>query len=408
MSPKLRPSHSFKLQPMNERLLHTDVQEFIRNYDGDIASLAFKGSPFEGISISELLQQIEGYRKCAQKLPTWYAAENTLFPPKLNLEQTSSEITATYKASIVKGTSMADLTGGFGVDAYFFAKQFKTVLHVEHNDELSLLAAHNFNMLAANNIECLTGDGLDGMKDRRFDLIYLDPARRHESKGKVFFLSDCEPNVVEHLDLLLKHAPTLLIKTSPMLDLSVGLNDLKQVQEIHIVAVNNEVKELLWLISAAPKLPLKIHTINFGQGSPQQFHFTYGLDMSAAYSEPNTYLYEPNAAILKAGAFHEVAQAFAVLKLAPHAHLYTSDKLIEFPGRRFKIREVLPYKKATMKSFIKTKANITTRNFPESVVQLRNKWKIQEGGDSYLFFTSLQNGEKVLLVTEKVIETSAF
>lgn len=387
---------------MNKNLLNKEVQEFLRNYDGETAALAFKGSPFTEISTSELLQQIEGYRKSESKLPSWHSTPNTLFPPKLNIEQTSSEVAATYKADLISGASMADLTGGFGVDTYFFSKQFKEVLYVEQNTALYELAKHNFTMLGATHISCINDDGLAQLTQKKFDLIYLDPARRHESKGKVFFLKDCEPNVVESLDQLLQHTTTLLIKTSPMLDISIGLKELDHVQEVHVVAVQNEVKELLWLLSKDNQKPIQIITVNILQEATQYFEFNYQESNHLEYCEPSSYLYEPNAAILKAGAFNDIAAAYPICKLAPHSHLYTSNELKEFPGRRFKINQVIPYKKGSMKTLTKLKANVTTRNFPETVAQLRKKWKIAEGGDRYLFFTTLNSGEKVVLDTQKV------
>lgn len=387
---------------MNKALLQPEVQAFIRQTADDLSLLAFKGSPFPEITTLELLQQIEGYRKTEKKLPSWHHTKNILYPPKLNLEQTSSEETARYKASIVQGVTLADLTGGFGVDSYYFSKYFKKVQYFEWNNELAEMACHNFKVLGASNIDCISGNGLELLGNKQFDALFLDPARRHQEKGKVFFLKDCEPNVVENLSMLLQHCHTLLIKSSPMLDLSIGLKELQQVLEIHIVAVNNEVKELLWILSEEIKTALWIKTINFQSDTLQRFDFIYGDKSQAVYSRPLTYLFEPNAAILKAGAFQELCGAFEVQKLAPHSHLYTARDLVDFPGRRFKIQQVIPYHKEAMRSLTKIKAHITTRNFPESVAVLRKRWKMQDGGDRYLFFTTLENEERIVLDTCKV------
>lgn len=387
---------------MNKSLLHNEVQTFIRGFEGTLSQLAFKGSPFTEVTTRELLQQVEGYRKTEKKLPSWHHTEQILYPPKLNLEQTSSEETARYKASIVRGTTLADLTGGLGVDSYYFSKNFEKVTHFEWNEELSLCAQHNFKAMGAENIDCITGNGLELLGGKQYDFIYVDPARRHEEKGKVFFLKDCEPNVVENLEFLLEHGKTLLIKTSPMLDLSVGLTELKYVYEIHVVAIANEVKELLWLISKEKQSPLMVKTINFQHEGVQRFDLTFGAETQAVYSHPLTYLYEPNSAVLKAGAFNELCSAFGVFKLAPHSHLYTSEELVDFPGRRFKVEQVVPYQKSSMKSLSKTTAHVTTRNFTESVAVLRNKWKIRDGGERYLFFTTLEQGEKVVVYTSKL------
>jgi PG_1098 ferredoxin-like domain/THUMP domain-like len=387
---------------MNKALLQPEVQNFIQHFEEDISLLAFKGSPFPDVTTRELLQQIEGYRKTQKKLPSWHQSESILYPPKLNLEQTSSEETAQYKASLVKGKIMADLTGGMGVDSYYFSKIFQKVVHFEWDEELSKLASHNFKVLGATNIECIAGNGLALLGKQFYDLLYIDPARRHETKGKVFFLNDCEPNVVENLELLLQHCDILMIKSSPMLDLTEGLRALQYVFEIHVVAVANEVKELLWLLSKDKKPAVTVKTVNYQHESIQRFDFLSRGDTPVVYSHPLTYLYEPNAAILKAGAFNEPCSALKVQKLAPHSHLYTSENLVDFPGRVFKIQQVIPYNKSGMRSLHKVKAHITTRNFLESVADLRRKWKIQDGGDRYLFFTTLEQGEKVVLDATKI------
>ncbi len=387
---------------MNKALLRSEVQKFIKEFNEDITSLAFKGSPWDDIPAQELIQQIESHSKCKEKLPTWYNAQNIIYPPKLHIEQTSSEITAAYKASIVKGESLADITGGFGVDTYFFSERFTSVDHFEQNQALSEIVKHNFKQLEKRNVTFFAEDGIKGIKTKRYDVIYVDPSRRHATKGKVFFLKDCEPNLVEHQEFLMDHCNTMLVKTSPMLDISVGLNELKNVSEIHIVAVNNEVKELLWVISKTVSEDILIKTIHFTKEGKEEFQFKFQSESNNNYTPPLTYLYEPNAATMKSGGFSKICDAFSVYKLAQHSHLFTSEELIDFPGRVFKINAMIPYQKAAMKEFANTKANISTRNFSETVAQLKKKWKIKDGGDKYLFFTTLHNGEKVVLETSKV------
>jgi len=387
---------------LNKHILSKEVQDFIVNYSEGISKLAFSGSPFNNVSTLELIQQIESRRKAEKKLPTWHKTTNIFYPPKLNLEQTSSEITAEYKTSIVRGESLADLTGGFGVDCIYFSNKFINVSHYEHNDSLSQIAKHNFKVLDYNNIECFKGDGVQQVSKKHYDVIYLDPSRRHNNKGKVFFLKDCEPNVPENLNFLLEHCQQLLIKTSPMLDISVGLNELQNVKEIHIVAVNNEVKELLWLIELGfSNLPI-IKTINFNKKTTESFNFKWGHKASLSYSLPKKYLYEPNAAIMKSGSFELLSEEYKVSKLQKHTHLYTSNELVDFPGRKFIIQKVVPFHKKEIKKLNIDKANITTRNFYESVAQIRKKLKIKEGGTDYLFFTTTDNNEKVILVCSKV------
>ena len=388
---------------MNPAILHKDVQEFIRNFKDESAKLAFSGSPFSDVSAQELLQQIESRRKIEKKLPTWFQQRNILYPPKLNLEQTSSEIAAKYKASLIVGDTLADVTGGFGVDSYFFASSINHVDHFEVNQELSKIAKHNFGVLQKNNIYCRVADGIQAITNTKYDNIYVDPSRRASEKGKVFFLNDCEPNVAESLDLLLNSCKTLLIKTSPMLDISIGMAELDNVVEVHIVAIDNEVKEVLWLLRKNHQLPPIVKTIDFNKKSKDSFNFELGQSEEVTYAEPQNYLYEPNAAILKSGAFTQLCREFNVHKLAQHTHLYTSAELKAFPGRVFKIKKVIPYHKKEMRAGINfDKANVAIRNFPESVKALRKRWKIKDGGDIYLFFTTLSNDKKMMLLCAKI------
>ena len=234
-------------------------------------------------------------------------------------------------------------------------------------------------------------------------MIYVDPTRRHETKGKVFFLKDCEPNIVDHLSNMFENCETLLLKTSPMLDIAVGLDELNDVAQIHVVAVDNEVKELLWVFRKEDSETIKIETVNIGKSSTESFGFIYGEDALPSYGSPRHYLYEPNRALLKAGAFNNISEVFHIDKLHPNSHLYTSDQLIDFPGRRFKILQQIPYNKRDMKQYISNStANVATRNFLESVKDLRKKWKIKDGGNRYLFFTTTLDDHKEVLDCIKV------
>ncbi len=382
---------------INPALLDDKVQEFIRNYTGSLSTLAFAGSPFAEISIQELLQQIESRNKIEKKLPTWFNAPNIIYPPKLNLEQTSSEITASYKASIIEGTDIADITGGFGVDSYFFSKRFEKVEYFENNGQVSQIAVHNFKALERNNIQCFHTDGLKGIEGKQYSAIYADPSRRNINKGKVFFLEHCEPDVAKNSPFLLSHCQTLLIKTSPMLDISIGLGELANVQEVHIVAVENEVKELLWILTRETEKNIQIKTVNFVKTRPEHFDFGWGQDAIPEYDLPQKYLYEPNAAILKSGAFNIVGSRYNLAKLDKNTHLFTSEELVDFPGRSFVVEAVFPYNKESMRTLNCKKANITVRNFPESVSTIRKKWKIKEGGNLYLFFTTSEKKRLVVL-----------
>ena len=392
---------------LNNAILNNDIQSFIEdNVDTDVTSILLKGTTFHSVDTKDIIEQIEAKKKCKIKLPTWFKTKRIYYPNKLNIEQTSSEITAAYKTKCVKGSSIIDITGGFGVDCYYFSKQFKDVFYCEQDKHLSKLATYNYKLLGVDNIQTHTIDGIGFLRNyqRQFDWVYADPSRRHDSKGKVFLLTDCSPNIPEHLDIIFSSTNNIMIKTSPLLDLTVGINELKFVKTIHVVAVNNEVKELLWILENQYAGKIGIQTVNLTK--EQEFHFDFFLEdeknMESKYSKPLTYLYEPYASILKAGAFHSVTKQLPVFKIQKHAHLYTGHNLIDFPGRRFKVLNTLPYNKKTLQKAGIKKANITTRNFPETVQQIRKKFAIKDGGHHYLFFTTDCNLNKIVIVSSKV------
>lgn len=392
---------------MNKNILNTEIQYFINsNANSVISDLLLKGTNFPNVETKTIVEQIEAKKRSKNKLPTWFSTENIYYPNKLNIEQTSSEITAKYKSELLKGDSIIDLTGGFGVDCFYFSKTFKAVTHCEINESLSEIVKHNFNQLDVTHIDTIQTDGIEYLKssEKFYDWIYIDPSRRHDSKGKVFFLNDCLPNVPEHLDLLFERSKNIMIKTSPLLDLSVGIGELKYVKTIYIVAVNNEVKELLWILENGFNNPISIETVNIKKEINEVFSFKLKEEKQskALYKIPQDYIYEPNSAILKSGAFNEISKQLGLFKLHKHSHLYTSDSHIDFPGRCFKIENSIPYNKKAFKKLAIKKANITTRNFPETVQQIRNKFNIKDGGNDYLFFTTDLNDQKTILITRKV------
>lgn len=390
---------------MNTNILHPEVQKFINdNIKSEITKLILKGSPFDGISIQELANQIVAKQKSRGKLPTWFSSSNIYYPPKISIEQTSSEKTAIYKASIVSGNSIIDITGGFGVDCYYFSKQFREVIHCEINKDLSLLVTHNYKQLELKNIKTFAGNGFDYLKETKqnFDCIYIDPSRRNNSKGKVFLLNDCLPQIPPKIDFYLSKTKTVLVKVSPILDITSTLKELKNVKEVHVVAVNNEVKELLFLLEKNYQDYVTIKTVNFGKKTVQKFNFRFKEEAVSKYSEPLQYIYEPNAAILKSGAFHQISQHLKVYKLHQHSHLYTSENLIDFPGRAFKIKTTLEYNKKKINKLLpEKKGNITVRNFPKTVAQIRKETKIKDGGLNYIFFTTLNNNNLAVIVSKK-------
>ena len=393
---------------MNKAILNTEIQNFINDHlDSNITSILLKGTSFLSADTKEIIEQIEAKKKCESKLATWFQTKNIYYPNKLNIEQTSSEVTAQYKSSLIEGNSLIDITGGFGIDSFYFSKQFKKIVHCELDKHLSEIVKYNYSQLGVYNIETQNVDGIQFLKqnNKQVDWIYADPSRRHDSKGKVFFLNDCLPNIPEQLDTLFNYTKNVMIKTSPLLDLTIGINELNYVKSIHIVAVNNEVKEILWILEKDFFHEISVKTVNILKEDIITFDFLLNdeKNSSSEYAIPLTYLYEPNAAILKAGAFNIITKHLEVFKLHKNSHLYTSQKLIDFPGRRFKIEEVLPYNMKAIKKTGLKKANITTRNFPESVQQLRKKLDIKDGGEKYLFFTKDKDENRIVIITTKVL-----
>jgi hypothetical protein len=383
-----------------------EVQKFI-NYHlkSDLSKLILKGSPFKDVKIQELAAQIQSKSKSRDKLPTWFHTNSIYYPKSLSIEQTSSELTAQYKASLIDGDQLIDLTGGFGVDSYFFAKKFNSVIHCEIDTELSKIVRHNFIQLELKNITSFNTNGIDELNKNEtfFDWIYLDPSRRDVLKTKVFKLEDCLPDVGKHLDAFLERSDNVMIKLSPLLDISLTIKDLKFVKEIHVVAVKNEVKELLILIQKGYEGPSKIKTINILASGQQTFEGYFPSNADVEFSAPKKHLYEPNAALLKSGLFNEVSSELNAPKLHANSHLYTSDELLDFPGRRFTILSVFKYNKKLLKRNFKSKsANITTRNFHDSVAEIRKRTGLKEGGNDYLFFTTDIEDNSIVIHCKKV------
>ena len=390
---------------MDTSILQSELQDFINaNIGADLAKLAFQKNPFPEIEYTLILNQIAAKSKAKDKLPTWFQTSEIVYPSKVSVEQTSSERTAKYKSQLVSGQKLIDLTGGFGVDDYYFSKVIDEVIHCEINETLSEIVAHNFNKLQVKNVQCIAGDSFDTLQAvGKCDWIYIDPSRRNDAKGKVFMLKDCLPNVPENLDFYFGYSNNILIKTAPILDISAGLSELKNVKNIHIVAVDNEVKELLWEISKDYSGEIEIKTVNLLKEKTEQFDFTLDSDIVPTYNFPKKYLYEPNSAVMKSGGFDQIGVSFKLDKLHQHSHLYTSDAIVDFPGRIFEIEASIPYAKSEMKLHLEQKkANITTRNFPDSVETIRKKWKIKDGGNQYCFFTTDANNNKIVLICSKI------
>ncbi len=390
---------------LNE-ILKPEVQQYIIDKTGsDISKLAFQKNPFPEIDFKIILNQIEARTKSKNKLATWFNTSKIIYPSKISVEQTSSEITARYKSEIISGKNIIDLSGGFGVDAYYFSKKFSKVIHCEIKSELSQIVTHNVKQLKAENISCETGDSesILNQLNQKYDWIYIDPSRRNEAKGKVFMLKDCLPNVPDLQDFYFNYSNNILIKTAPILDITAGLSELKNVKAIHIVAIDNEVKELLWIVEKDFESQPIIKTINFTKEKQELFEFSLHNNETASYGMPKEYLYEPNSAIMKSGGFNEISHYFSIQKLNSNSHLYTSNDLINFPGRIFKIEKIIDYNKKEMNSNLAGKqCNITTRNFNEAVEDIRKRWKIKDGGNQYCFFTTNVNEQKIVLICTKI------
>ena len=388
-----------------ELLLQPEVQDFIdQNIDYDVTQLAFHKNDFAADYIS-IINQITAKQKAKKKLPTWFNTAKILYPSKISIEQTSSEKAAKYKTTLISGENLIDLSGGFGIDDYYFSSVFQKVIHCEINPELSFIVKHNFQQLKKNNIECIVGDSTTILENlnQKFSWLYVDPSRRNENKGKVFLLRDCEPNVPELLDFYFQYSNNILIKTAPFLDIQSGVLELQFVKKIHIVALENEVKELLWEIENNYHGPISINSINIEKENTQIVTTSLNEEYVASFSLPQNFLYEPNVALLKSGNFNAISNLFGVAKLHPHSHLYTSENPIAFPGRSFKIETVIPFQKTTIKKHLQNqKMNITIRNFPIKVDEIRKKYKIKEGGTVFAFFTTDIQNNKIVLLCSKI------
>ena len=390
--------------------ISSETLRFIEeNTRADVRSLALQAKKYPQVDMAMAVVQIAGRQIAEAKVPSWYHTEGLLYPKHLSMEQCSSEATAIYKAGLVEGDSFADLTGGFGIDCSFLSRKFKQADYVERQAELCELANHNFPLLGLS-IGVHNEDGVEYLKQMQpVDCLFLDPARRDGHGGKTVAIADCEPDVSALEDLLVEKAKKVMVKLSPMLDLSLALKHLKYVREVHIVSVNNECKELLLILQKeSASSDITIHCEHILNASDHQsFSFTQEQERTSdcpLATEVGAYLYEPNASILKAGAYRSLTQTYACKKLHASSHLYTSEQFIEdFPGRRFHVEAVSGFGKKELKEFLQgmEKANLTIRNFPSSVADLRKRLKLKEGGEDYLFATTLADESKVMIKCRK-------
>lgn len=390
----------------NQFLLHPEVQDWINHHlQEDVAKLALKSAPFPKEWMLDILEQLQSKQKAKLKLPKWYHAKDVLYPKGISVEQTSSEKTAFFKSSLLQGNVLVDVTGGFGVDAYFFSQSFSKVYHVEQQDTLSALVKHNCEVFSQENIQCIAQNSREFLEQftEPIDVIYADPARRDVQKNKVFLLEDCEPNVLKELGFWLQKSKQVLLKTSPMLDISLGIEQLQKVAKIWIITLDNEVKELLWLLQNKTT-QIDLEVVHLHKNQILSDGFPWHKTAFISYQVPQKYLYEPHAGWMKSGKMDVYASQIGLQKLAPHSHLYTSSQLVsDFHGRVFEVFEYHAYDKAWMRQQLQGKAAaITMRNFPEKAEELRKKWKIKETDQQFVFFTTLQNQQKIVLICKKI------
>lgn len=428
----------------------TTAEFIVAHRTDDPRQLALQASRFPDVDMPYALSQIQGWQAARRKLPSFAANQDIVYPPHLSMEQCSSEATALYKAEAVRrlldsfkgeedasgkgcGTSMTDLTGGFGVDFYFVSRHFSRAQYTERNAELCQVVEHNLKVLGADNATVVCGDAVEQLQTIDTQtLIFIDPARRDAHGARTFAISDCTPDVMELLPALRRKARYVMIKLSPMLDWHKAVSDLHPlVTDVDIVAVDGECKELLLTLDmkrgdahkddntqAASHDYVSVRCADLPSSS-FAFRYTsdggYAIDtsqptdvasMSPLLSADQTpsYLYEPNASVMKAGCFRELELTFGARQISDNSHLFTSERLIQgFPGRRFAVDTVTSFNKRQLKEALRnvTSANITVRNFPMTVAILRKKLKLKDGGDTYIFATTTAGGEHVLVITHK-------
>lgn len=374
----------------------------------DVQRLALEVRKHPEVDAHFALYQIAGRQKSRTKLPSWAEVDALIFPPSVSMEQCSSEATASYKSSLVSGESLVDLTGGFGVDFSFLASRFSSAVYVERQEHLCHIAEHNFKVLGLSHVQVVNDDAEHYLATMPVvDLIYLDPARRDGAGNRVFRLDDCTPNVVQLLDLLVTKGRQVMIKLSPMLDVSQALRQLRGVSEVHIVSVAGECKELLLLLSAKHEGDVKIVCVNDGQtftyrlGEPVVMPMQWSGELPA---EGDLYLYEPNASMMKAGCFGQLAQRYGLQAVAQQSHLFVAERPIsDFQGRKFVVNDITTLNSKELKQKLAgiTQANVAVRNFPLKAAELAKRLRLKDGGSVYIFGTRLANGKNVLLLCEK-------
>ncbi len=402
------------LQPEKiERLSEPDVQDYIlNNLLSDPQKIALQKSPVEGLEARDIAVQVAARKKAQQKLPFWSQTKGIVFPESLAMEQCSSESTAQYKQRLFEtGKSIVDLTGGFGIDSYWISEKADRLDYVERQSYLCDLATHNFEMLVRKQVNVINAeleDYLEQWQQSPTDYVFCDPARRNENQRKVFLLEDCSPDISVLAPIVLAQNATFIAKLSPMFDISMLVKIFgDSLAEIHVVAVKNECKELIVVLKPG-KHETKLFAVNL-ESNQETIEGDYNSANveSVKYGEPANYLYEANAALMKAGVADLVAEKYSLSKLQQHSFLYTSNELYsQFPGRQFEIKQLVSLDKKELGKLIPSKkANISTRNFPMKPEEIQKKIGFGSGGEDYLFATTLRNDKKALIWCRKVISS---
>ena len=394
-----------------------ELRDFIHEHiNDDTAELLLAARKYPDIDVPFVVEQIEARRRLKGKLPEWYENKDIIMGGRVPAEQCSSELTARYKQSIVKGESLCDMTGGMGVDFWYMSEGMERAIYTERNEELCSIAKHNFQVLQTLRPEYVIrcGDGRE-LPIPSVDIIYLDPARRAGDGSRVYAMEDCEPNIVEWQDELLKHAKMVLVKLSPMVDLTDVLRKLKGVKELHIVGVKNECKEVLVKAHALDDSVcagcVEVHCVDFLTSGKIEYVFSLlgGMEISLTDGGVKRHLYEPDVTLMKAGAFGSLCARYPVWQLDVDTHLMTSDEWIpEFPGRVFEVEEMIPFSSKVLKRLKKEipHANIAVRNFVMTADELRKKTGIKDGGEVYLFGAKVKDVGQMLLKCRKKVVTS--
>ncbi len=382
-----------------------DIKSFIqKNILSSTAELILKYGKDEKLKFA--ISQIAARQKIKDKLPTLYNNPDFVFPDSIPLEQASSEITAQYKSDIIRFDSSCDLTGGLGIDSYYISKKSKHHIYIEQNQHLESIFNLNIKTLCQSNIESINANSLDYISkcEDLPDFIYLDPARRGAAGQKTYFLEDTEPNPIAVLDIVNDKFKYILIKTSPMLDISRAITQLKYVKEVHIVSVKNECKELLFLLERKYTGPIKYITVNFDKSNNKQKLEFVDNEGILEISKPKAYLYEVNTSISKLGFWKSFGARYNLAALDINTHLFTSDEVINnFPGRSFQILNITKISKKDISKVIpKRKANISIKNVPISIDDLKKKTALKEGGDIYIFVAKATDLGNICLICKKL------